>query len=74
MTRAFTGAALMFWVLSASGNELLRISPRPKSDAAGLTVSHPDLPGNIFDFRTCEAVLDGNPDFGLFSPSTTDSR
>jgi len=31
-----------------------------------LNVSHSDLPGNIFDFRTCEAVLDGNRDFGLF--------
>jgi hypothetical protein len=31
-----------------------------------LNVSHPALPGNLFDVRTCEAVLDGNRDFGLF--------
>jgi hypothetical protein len=46
--------------------EILRISPRPGSEAAGLNVSHPALPANSFDFRTCEAVLDGNHDFGLF--------
>ena len=57
---------LGLWVASAFGVETLRISPRPGSEAAGLNVSHSDLPGNIFDFRTCEAVLDGNRDFGLF--------
>ncbi|MHB1305487.1 MAG: hypothetical protein ACYDC1_02625 [Limisphaerales bacterium] len=45
---------------------ILNVSPRVGSEAAGLNVSHPALPGNVFDFRTCEAVLDGNRDFGLF--------
>jgi hypothetical protein len=44
----------------------LHVSPRSASQAAGLNVAHPELPGNVFDFRTCEAVLDGNRDFGLF--------
>jgi len=43
-----------------------QVSPRPESEAGGLNISHPGLPGNVFDFRTCEAVLDGNRDFGLF--------
>ncbi len=46
--------------------DTLRISPRSGSEAAGLNISHPGLPGNVFDFRTCETVLDGNRDFGLF--------
>ena len=45
---------------------ILNVSPRPGSEAGGLNSSHPGLPGNVFDFRTCEAVLDGNRDFGLF--------
>jgi hypothetical protein len=64
--QAMYRAALVSWAVSALGTEPLRISPRPGSEAAGLNVSHPDLPGNTFDFRTCEAVLDGNRDFGLF--------
>lgn len=66
MIRILYRVTLVLWVASAFGDEPLRISPRPGSEAAGLNVSHPDLPGNIFDFRTCEAVLDGNRDFGLF--------
>jgi hypothetical protein len=66
MIRILYRVALVLWVASAFGDEPLRISPRPDSEAAGLNVSHPDLPENIFDFRTCEAVLDGNHDFGLF--------
>ncbi len=53
-------------IFSALGEDLLRISPQPGSEAAGLNVSHPGLAGNTFDFRTCEAVLDGDRDFGLF--------
>jgi hypothetical protein len=66
MIQILCRVALVLWVASASVDEPLLISPRPGSEAAGLNVSHPDLPGNIFDFRTCEAVLDGNRDFGLF--------
>jgi hypothetical protein len=58
--------ALRVSILSACADAELRVSPRLNSEAAGLNISHPDLPGNIFDFRTCETVLDGNRDFGLF--------
>jgi hypothetical protein len=62
-----TFLALALWC-PANGwtAEMLRVSPRAGSEAAGLNVSHSALPGNVFDFRTCEAVLDGNRDFGLF--------
>jgi hypothetical protein len=63
---AFFRAILVLWVTSGLGSEPLHIFPRPASEAAGLNVSDPGLPGNTFDFRTCEAVLDGNRDFGLF--------
>jgi hypothetical protein len=45
---------------------ILQVQPRPNSQAGALNVSHPDLPGEVFDFRSCEGVLDGNRDFGLF--------
>lgn len=60
------------WVLALVGivatlsGEALNVSPRPGSEAGGLNIAHPALPGNVFDFRTCEGVLDGNRDFGLF--------
>jgi len=60
--RTWCRAALVLWVASTCGDQALRISPRPGSEAAGLNVSHPDLPGNTFDFHTCEAVLGGNPE------------
>jgi len=40
------------------------MSPRAGCETAGLNLSHPALPGNVLDFRTCEAVLDGNRDSG----------
>lgn len=66
LVKALCRAALVFWVVAAVASEPLQISPRPNSEAGGLNISHPDLPGNTFDFRTCETVLDGNRDFGLF--------
>lgn len=42
------------------------VAPRPGSDTAGLNVRVPWLPGDTFDFRTCEGVLAGDRDFGLF--------
>lgn len=67
--RLIEASALAFaLVVPANGwtEALLHVTPRPGSEAAGLNVSHPALPGNIFDLRTCEAVLDANRDFGLF--------
>ncbi len=66
LTQLVALAVVFLGQASISAAEPLRISPRPGSEAAGLNVSHPDLPGNVFDFRACEAVLDGNRDFGLF--------
>jgi hypothetical protein len=64
--RSLAWAAFVLFVPSIGGSEPLHIGPRPGSEAAGLNISHPALPGNVFDFRTCEGVLDGNRDFGLF--------
>jgi hypothetical protein len=58
--------ALAAKAVALDAPELWRVFARPDSQAAGLNVSHPDLPGNTFDFRTCETMLDGNRDFGLF--------
>lgn len=68
MNRLVGGSVLVAVLcsLGVNGTEALRVTPRPESQAGGLNVSHPDLPGNTFDFRTCEGVLDGNRDFGLF--------
>jgi hypothetical protein len=44
----------------------LEVSPRPGSDTAGLNVHSPWLPSDTLDFRTCEGVLAGDRDFGLF--------
>jgi hypothetical protein len=66
LNRWFLTAALAGGALLAPAEGILRVSPRPDSEAAGLSVAHPALAGNVFDFRTCEAVLDGDQDFGLF--------
>ena len=39
---------------------------RPGSEAGGLNVRSPHCPGDVFDFRTCEGVVVGSKDFGLF--------
>jgi hypothetical protein len=44
----------------------LDISIRPGSEAGGLNVRSPHCPGDVFDFRTCEGVVVGSKDFGLF--------
>ncbi len=44
----------------------LTVLPLPDSNVAGLAISHPRLSDNVFGFGTCEAVLDGDRDFGLF--------
>jgi hypothetical protein len=42
------------------------IAVRPGSEAGGLNVRSPHCPGDVFDFRTCEGVVVGSKDFGLF--------
>jgi hypothetical protein len=60
------GLTLGVWAAPSESGQTLSIAPRSDSEAAGLDIQHPGLPGNVFDLRTCEAVLDGNRDFGLF--------
>ncbi len=44
----------------------LEISIRPGSEAGGLSIRSPHCSGDVFDFRTCEGVVVGSKDFGLF--------
>lgn len=53
------------WSPAALPGEL-EISIRPGSKAGGLNVRSPHCPGDVFDFRTCEGVVSGSRDFGLF--------
>jgi hypothetical protein len=66
-TRAILVAALLVvpCVLGASAANL-EIAIRPGSEAGGLNVRSPHCPGDVFDFRTCEGVVVGSKDFGLF--------
>jgi hypothetical protein len=65
MANRLIGASGLAFALLVPANGwtegLLQVAPRPGSEAGGLNVSHPALPGNIFDLRTCEAVLGGQP-------------
>jgi len=66
MNRLLNLALVLLCFANASAEDCLHVSPHPGSEAGGLNISHPELSENVFDFRTCEAVLDGNRDFGLF--------
>lgn len=55
----------LFAALAFCG-QTLDVSPRVGSDTAGLTVRSPLIPGDELDFRTCEGVIAGERDFGLF--------
>jgi hypothetical protein len=48
-------------------SSILEVRIREGSRAGSLNLSEASLPGNIFDFRTLEGVLDGDRDFGLFA-------
>jgi hypothetical protein len=48
------------------GGAGLVVSVIPGSDMGGLAVKIPDLPEDIIQFGTCEGIIDGNKDFGLF--------
>jgi hypothetical protein len=50
----------------ATAGAPLDIAIRPGSEAGGLNVRSPHCPGDVFDFRTCEGVVVGSRDFGLF--------
>lgn len=59
-------------LVPASGGSL-EIAIRPDSEAGGLDVRSSHCPGDVFDFRTCEGVVVGSSDLGLFQvklPST----
>jgi len=56
----------------------LSVEPRPDSNTASLNVRSPLLPGDLFDLRTCEGVIVGGRDLGLFqvklAPQATAGR
>ena len=52
----------------------LQVSIRAGSHAGSLNISEASLPGDLFDFRTLEGVLDGDQDFGLFAVDLTPSE
>ena len=47
--RVICWTALAVRTSAAAGTELLHVTARPGSEAAGLNISHPDLPGNTFE-------------------------
>lgn len=63
-------AALAAVLLTPSGavadTASLEVSIRPGSEAGGLNLRSPSCPGDMIDFRTCEGVVVGSNDFGLF--------
>ena len=59
------GLAALWLPFGACAAEL-EIAIRPGSEAGGLNVRSPHCPGDVFDFRTCEGVVVGSKDFGLF--------
>lgn len=65
------GASVVLMLLAiklahAESPGTLEISIRPGSKAGGLNIRSPRCPGDVFDFRTCEGVVSGSRDFGLF--------
>jgi hypothetical protein len=57
-----------------NASSILQVSIREGSSAGSLNLSEASLPGNLFDFRTLEGVLDGDRDFGLFAVHLTPSE
>ena len=55
-------------------SSVLEVNIREGSTAGSLNLSEASLPGNVFDFRTLEGVLDGDRDFGLFAVHLTPSE
>ncbi len=51
----------------AAQAELPQLTPVAGSKSAAIDVCFHSLPGEVIEYRSCEAVLDGNEDFGLFS-------
>lgn len=59
-------AALFVSTVSGTFAGSLQIAIRSGSEAGGLDVRSTHCPGDVFDFRTCEGVVVGSKDFGLF--------
>ena len=49
----------------------IAVSIREGSSSGSLNLTEASLPGNTFEFRTLEGVLDGDRDFGLFAVDLT---
>ena len=56
----------MLLITVTAAGASLNVSIRPGSEAGGLNVRSPHCPEDVFDFRTCEGVVVGSKDFGLF--------
>ena len=63
--RVFLLGAVSLLAITAAGASL-QVSIRPGSEAGGLDVRSVHCPGDVFDFRTCEGVVVGSRDLGLF--------
>ncbi len=61
---------------STSNLSELTVRIVPDSNCGGIDIKSPLLPDDVFDdvfnFRTCEGILDGNRDFGLFRINLAD--
>lgn len=53
-------------LVHAGSPAALEISQRPGGKAGDLNVRSPLCPKDVIDFRTCEGVVSGSRDFGLF--------
>ncbi len=63
--RVFLLGAVSLLAITAAGASL-QVSIRPGSEAGGLDARSVHCPGDVFDFRTCEGVVVGSRDLGLF--------
>ncbi len=71
MLRVYFIVLLLVSVLSCSRTlddvePELNVSIVPNSESGGLHIKSSTVPMDVLEFRSCEAILDGNKDFGLF--------
>ncbi len=78
LSRVFLGTLTLVCLIQSgpaatARDGTLDIAIRPRSEAGGLNVRSSHCPGDVFDFRTCEGIIIGSKDLGLFQvklPST----
>ena len=52
----------------------LKVNILSNSESGGLNIKSSTLTFDLFEFRSCEGILDGNRDFGLFEVKLGDPR